>query len=49
MRNDSLFSSSEASFRPRELKDYSEPMVRPAIQLKVRLTFWQQLRRAFGL
>jgi hypothetical protein len=39
----------EASFRPRELRDYSEPMIRPAIRLQVRPTFWQQLRQVFGL
>ncbi|MCA3695774.1 hypothetical protein [Aquidulcibacter sp.] len=39
----------EASFRPRELRDYSEPVVRPSIRLQVRPTFWQQLRQTLGL
>jgi len=38
----------EASFRPRELRDYSEPVIRPSIRLQVRPTFWQRLLRAFG-
>jgi hypothetical protein len=41
--------SDAASFRPRELRDYSEPVLRRSIQLQVRLTFWQRLQRAFGL
>ncbi|MEY3234901.1 MAG: hypothetical protein RL230_2172 [Pseudomonadota bacterium] len=41
--------SDEVSFRPRELRDYSEPVLRRSIQLEVRLTFWQRLKRAFGL
>jgi hypothetical protein len=41
--------SDAASFRPRELREYGEPVLRRSIQLEVRLTFWQRLQRAFGL
>ena len=39
----------EASFRPRELRDYNEPVLGPSIRLQVRLSFWQRLMRAVGL
>jgi hypothetical protein len=39
----------EASFRPRELRDYNEPVLGPSIRLQVRLNFWQRLMRAVGL
>ena len=38
----------EASVRPRVLRDYSEPVIRPAVRLKVQPTFWQKLWRALG-
>ncbi len=41
--------TAEASFRPRELRDYSEPVVRPTVRLQVRPTFWQRLLRFLGL
>lgn len=40
--------TTEASFRPRELRDYSEPVIRPAVRLQVRETFWQRLWKALG-
>jgi len=38
----------EASFRPRELRDYSEPTIRPVVRLQVQPTFWQRLWHALG-
>jgi hypothetical protein len=41
--------NAEASFRPRQLRDYSEPAISPGIRLQVRQTFWQRLCQAFGI
>jgi hypothetical protein len=40
--------SEEASFRPRKLQDYSEPVTRPAVRQNVQPTFWQKLLKAIG-
>lgn len=40
--------TAEASFRPRQLRDYNEPVVRPGLRLQVRPSFWQRLWKALG-